>query len=76
MIYACCVSWLILDLSWRVLILSRIGGILHKFRIYRCACMRVLIFHYATAMESGRTYPGVFLADPSVHGCRISDRTN
>jgi hypothetical protein len=55
------------DLSGRVLIvcadLLQIAGILHKFQIYRCAGLGVLIFRHAPAMESGRTFPGVFLAD-------------
>ena len=55
------------DLSGRVLIvcadLLRIAGILQKFQIYRCAGLGVLIFRHAPAMESGRTYPGAFLAD-------------
>ena len=67
-------------LSGRVLIvcadLLRIAGILHKCRIHCCACLGVLIFRHAPAMESWRTSPGVFLADMSVHGCRISERTN
>lgn len=63
MIYTCCGSLLILDMSWIVLILSRIGGIFHKFRIYSCAGFGVLIFRHAPAMESGRTSPGVFIAD-------------
>ena len=54
-------------LSGRVLIvcadLLRIAGILHKCRIYRCAGLGVLIFRHAPAMESGRTSPGVFIAD-------------
>nr|DAJ92508.1 MAG TPA: hypothetical protein [Caudoviricetes sp.] len=54
---------MILDLSGRVLIFSRIAGILHKCRIYRCACLRVLIFHHAPTIKSGRTCLGVFLAD-------------
>ena len=36
----------------------------------------VLIFRHAPAMESGRTSPGVFLADLSGRVCRISERTN
>lgn len=63
MIYTGCGSWLILDLSGRVLILSRIAGILHKCRIYRCAGLGVLISRHAPSMESGRTCPGVYLAD-------------
>jgi hypothetical protein len=43
--------------------LLRIAGILQKFQIYRCAGLGVLIFRHAPAMESGRTSPGVCLAD-------------
>ena len=43
--------------------LLRIVGIMHKLRMYRCAGFGVLIFRHAPAMESGRTSPGVFLAD-------------
>jgi hypothetical protein len=65
-------GWMILGdlfrgLSGRVLIfcadLLQIAGILHKYLIYRCACFGSLIFRHAPAMESGRTFPGVFLAD-------------
>ena len=73
-------GYLFLGLSGRVLIvcadLLQIAGILHKCRIYRCAGLGVLIFRHAPAMESGRTSPGVFLADMSMHACRISERTN
>ena len=59
--------YLFRGLSGRVLIvcadLLRIAGILHKFRIYRCAGLGVLIFRHDPAMESGRTSPGAFLAD-------------
>ena len=58
---------LFLGLSGRVLIvcadLLQIAGILHKCRIYRCASLGVMIFRHAPAMESGRTSPGVFIAD-------------
>ena len=67
-------------LSGRVLIvcadLFRIAGMLHKFQIYRCAGLGVLIFRHAPAIESGRTSPRVFLADLSGRVCRISERTN
>ena len=63
MIYTGCGSWLILDMSWIVLILSRIGGILHTCRVYRCAGFGVLIFRNAPAMESWSASPGVCLAD-------------
>ena len=71
---------LFLGLSGRVLIvcadLLQIAGILHKCRIYCCAGLVSWSSAMLRRMESGRTSPGVFLADLSVHVCRISERTN
>ena len=52
-------NWHVLDRADPFTDLRHISKIL----IYRCAGLGVLIFRHAPAMESGRTSPGVFIAD-------------